>query len=726
MFDDNNKYFKYQDLRWSGILKSIAKSPDILQPLFEGFTNSIESIRLRSARGDSIEPYIRINLSYNATLSGEMDVLSSISIIDNGVGFDSKNFKRLTIFKDDTKGFNNRGSGRIQLIHAFQYVTYDSAYMENGSMYHRAFALSKADSFLSRNTILYEEEQPVLLSAPDTEQRTILKMCIPVEKDNKAWENVSVQDIKKALIDHYILLLCNIKSELPQIEIKCYLADQELDKADITKEDIPDPTTTDTYISVPKYKISNDMKRLEEIEEDPIIIQILPYKICADRLSSSEIKITSKGELSNSTKIKVTCIDPQAAIDNCRYLFLLRSQYFDDIEGDERGNIEILDKTELKKRAKNVGYIEEQIVLNDIQDQVNAKASEIYTEILLKKEEFQGNLERLRKEYLLSEEALEEVSLSDSIDDIFKKAYSYDAKIMAQQSAAYEQGVQGLNALNPASEDYQTQLSNLVDQVVESVPIQNRTTLSKYVVRRKMVVELMDKIINQITNAQNEAARNEDEKLLHNLIFKQHSNNPLTSDLWLINEEYMYFRGCSEQKLSQVKLEGNKIFKDEFDEEEERYLNSLGSKRLSMRADVLLFPSEGKCVIIEFKNPDVNVSDYLNQISKYAYYLANYTKDEYKLHTFYGYLVGESIENQDVWAADGEFRTAPKLDYLYRQPKTIRNKTGEIEIGSLYMEVIKYSVIKQRAEVRNQAFVDTLFHPIEGEQLEEDATSEET
>ena len=120
MFDDNNKYFKYQDLRWSGILKSIAKSPDILQPLFEGFTNSIESIRLRSARGDSFEPYIRINLSYNATLSGEMDVLSSISIIDNGVGFDSENFKRLTIFKDDTKGFNNRGSGRIQLIHAFQ------------------------------------------------------------------------------------------------------------------------------------------------------------------------------------------------------------------------------------------------------------------------------------------------------------------------------------------------------------------------------------------------------------------------------------------------------------------------------------------------------------------------------------------------------------------------------------------------------------------------------
>ena len=326
---------------------------------------------------------------------------------------------------------------------------------------------------------------------------------------------------------------------------------------------------------------------------------------------------------------------------------------------------------------------------------------------------------------MLSEEALLEVSLSDSIDDIFKKAYSYDAKIMAQQSASYEQSIQGLSSLNPSSDDYQNKLSSIVEQVTESIPLQNRTMLSKYVVRRKMVVELMEKIIHQITTAQTESTRNEDEKLLHNLIFKQRDTNPLMSDLWLINEEYMYYKGCSELKLSQVKLDGHKIFRDDFEEEEQRYLNSLGSKRLSMRADVLLFPSEGKCVIIEFKNPDVNISDHLNQISKYAYFLANYTKEEYKIHTFYGYLIGESIENQDVWAADGEFRTAPNLDFLFRPTKTIRNTTGEREIGSLYMEVIKYSVIKQRAQIRNQAFIDTLFQPVSNKDSKDDPISGE-
>ena len=77
---------------------------------------------------------------------------------------------------------------------------------------------------------------------------------------------------------------------------------------------------------------------------------------------SYEIKITSKNEVSETTKIKLTCIDPSVALDNYRYLFLLKSDYFDMLDGDERGNIEIIDKTEFKKRAKSQGFIEEQII----------------------------------------------------------------------------------------------------------------------------------------------------------------------------------------------------------------------------------------------------------------------------------------------------------------------------------------------------------------------------
>lgn len=706
MFDDKNKFIAYQGLKWSGILKGISKSQNPFQPLFEAFTNSLESIRMRQAREDVFQPYITITLNFNSDLESERVDLQSINIIDNGIGFDSENFNRLKTFKDDTKGFNNRGSGRIQMIHSFQIVNYKSSYKENGNIYHREFTLSKISRFIDNNSIIYNTQEPILKQ--NEEVRTELELLNPITKDGKEFTKVSVDDIKKILINHYILAFCNIKAFLPQIKIIYCIGGQEQDSTSISAEDIPDPTRRDIFIEVPICQISEDMKRIEPVSGSSVSINVLPYKINQENLATSEIKVTSKGEISDSTKIKLTCIDPYASLDNCRYLFLLSSNYFDELDGDERGNIEIIDKTEFKKRAKSQGYIENQIVLNDIQEAVNNKASEIYTEISVKNEEFKNTLKKLKEDYLLSDEALAEVSLGDSLDEVFKKAYNYDAKLMASQTASYEKSIQSLVSLNPVSETYQEQLSNLVNDLVKSLPLQNRATLSKYVARRKMVIELMGKILERMTDAQEAAQRNEDEKLLHDLIFRQHNENPLNSDLWLINEEYMYFKGTSESQLSKIKIDGEKIFRDDFDAEEQRYLTSLGENRMKMRTDVLLFPSEGKCVIIEFKNPNVNVSDCLSQITKYAYFLRNFAKPKFRFVTFYGYLIGESVERRDVRSADGDFIAAPNLDYIFRPRKNIPDDSGTNLDGSLYMEVLKFSVLKERAEIRNKAFIDRI------------------
>ena len=706
MFDDKNKFIAYQGLKWSGILKGISKSQNPFQPLFEAFTNSLESIRMRQAREDVFQPYITITLNFNSDLESERVDLQSINIIDNGIGFDSENFNQLKTFKDDTKGFNNRGSGRIQMIHSFQIVNYKSSYKENGNIYHREFTLSKISRFIDNNSIIYNTQEPILKQ--NEEVRTELELLNPITKDGKEFTKVSVDDIKKILINHYILAFCNIKAFLPQIKIIYCIGGQEQDSTSIGAEDIPDPTRRDIFIEVPICQISEDMKRIEPVSGSSVSINVLPYKINQENLATSEIKVTSKGEISDSTKIKLTCIDPYASLDNCRYLFLLSSNYFDELDGDERGNIEIIDKTEFKKRAKSQGYIENQIVLNDIQEAVNNKASEIYTEISVKNEEFKNTLKKLKEDYLLSDEALAEVSLGDSLDEVFKKAYNYDAKLMASQTASYEKSIQSLVSLNPVSETYQEQLSNLVNDLVKSLPLQNRATLSKYVARRKMVIELMGKILERMTDAQEAAQRNEDEKLLHDLIFRQHNENPLNSDLWLINEEYMYFKGTSESQLSKIKIDGEKIFRDDFDAEEQRYLTSLGENRMKMRTDVLLFPSEGKCVIIEFKNPNVNVSDCLSQITKYAYFLRNFAKPKFRFVTFYGYLIGESVERRDVRSADGDFIAAPNLDYIFRPRKNIPDDSGTNLDGSLYMEVLKFSVLKERAEIRNKAFIDRI------------------
>lgn len=213
MFEDVTKFVEYKDLRWSGILKSIKKSANILQPLFEGFTNSLEAIRLRQRTGVEFDPYINVILNFNASLGGNREDLSDITIEDNGIGFDENNYKRLIIFKDDTKGFNNRGSGRIQMIHSFQYVSYNSVYLEGDNLMTRKFALSKSSPFINKNTIIYETEAPS--NNNNGEVKTIVKMTCPIDiKDAKEYGNMGCAEIKKALINHYLLLFCNIKSSL--------------------------------------------------------------------------------------------------------------------------------------------------------------------------------------------------------------------------------------------------------------------------------------------------------------------------------------------------------------------------------------------------------------------------------------------------------------------------------------------------------------------------------
>ena len=116
MFDDHTKFVKYSDLKWSGVLKAIRKSANILQPLFEAFTNSLESIRLRQQKGDHFNAHIKVIMDFNADMEGKGCFFNGFTIVDNGIGFDNENYRRLITFKDDTKGFNNRGSGRLQMI----------------------------------------------------------------------------------------------------------------------------------------------------------------------------------------------------------------------------------------------------------------------------------------------------------------------------------------------------------------------------------------------------------------------------------------------------------------------------------------------------------------------------------------------------------------------------------------------------------------------------------
>jgi hypothetical protein len=171
------------------------------------------------------------------------------------------------------------------------------------------------------------------------------------------------------------------------------------------------------------------------------------------------------------------------------------------------------------------------------------------------------------------------------------------------------------------------------------------------------------------------------------------------------------------------------LLKTDLTEEEKEYKvrNSLDGQHDvgNRRPDVLIFPEEGKCIIIEFKAPHVEVSEHLSQINRYAMSINNLSSESFNIHTFYGYLVGENIDYKSIEETDSTFKQAPNLKYLFRPAYNVPGRFGRPN-GDLYTEIIKYSDILKRAQLRNRIFTEKLeeFAKLEG--ISDDEVSEQT
>lgn len=93
-----------------------------------------------------------------------------------------------------------------------------------------------------------------------------------------------------------------------------------------------------------------------------------------------------------------------------------------------------------------------------------------------------------------------------------------------------------------------------------------------------------------------------------------------------------------------------------------------------------------------------------------------YTKPQFDFATFYGYLIGESIEKIDIKAADANFKESYHFKYFFRPSCNIFRGESKPD-GNLYMEIIKYSVLLERAKTRNKIFIDKLTQRSKGQDI---------
>lgn len=681
-----------------------------MQPIFEAVTNAWEAIMDKFGSDNLNQGKITITLNVSKGLdldNNTVHTIQAIQISDNGIGLDEDNLTRLQNLRDPSKNHSNNGTGRVQFLFYFGSTVLESIseLSENKSRRVKA-TLSCNELFLQNNSIMRLEEDEEI---DRQDSKTILTFNNPIEpKDSKAYGALTAALLKTDIINHSLARFCDNRDNLPQIMIERYV-NQELDGTEtIVANDIPVPEKEED-LEV-KYATVKDKKivRTDQAES----FHIRSFAVPDNKIDANRLYMVSKGELGNT--LPLDNLSEKETIDGNRYMFLLSGKYLDEQDSDDRGNISLVKEKELKKLYKEGDsmFQNEQFILQEnLVDEVNHKISSIYEVFSQKEQEKEDNINELQEMFLLDPATVDsirsKVKKSTTDAEILKMVYESEMVKVADLDASIRHAVQSVDALDPSEPEYQAKLKELVDDFSAKIPEQNKSALTKYIARRKLVLELFDKILHNETDALRGGKRI-DEDVLHNLVFKQHSTNPQSSDLWLLDDQYLLFEGCSEKELNKIKINGTNLLKQELTNEEKAYKTRQETKDLgTRRPDVLLYPAEGKCVIVEFKAPEVDVSLHLAQINRYAMIIHNLSDPKFKINTFYGYLVGENIDYDSVQESDTYFKFAANLGYLYRPNLPLPGKFGHQD-GDLYTEVIKYSEILKRAQNRNKAFIDKL------------------
>lgn len=152
---NNDTYISSRDIYYPNALKRIKKEKKSLRPIFEAFSNALESFSNRNDKNNkiSIQLYLRNNelpaMGVSPSYSFEKFIIT-----DNGHGFTDEDFARFLVLDDDRKSPANKGAGRMQFLHFFDITEITSYFEREAVIYERKFSISKRNEYINNSAII--------------------------------------------------------------------------------------------------------------------------------------------------------------------------------------------------------------------------------------------------------------------------------------------------------------------------------------------------------------------------------------------------------------------------------------------------------------------------------------------------------------------------------------------------------------------------------------------
>lgn len=501
---------------------------DVLLPLLECIVNSIISLQQSNISTENRKIQIQIergNYPQNLSLENQKTILS-FKIIDNGIGFNNKNFKSFeTPFSKINKIFGCKGVGRFTVLAAYEEYLVNSNYEENNKWYNRVFRFTSNKEI---ELISFDESNVKKF-------KTVIeiKNCNnPIIVENSA---LSIDQISESIMQHCLIYYLN--NALPIIEI----IDKENDRGEIINQLFE--------------KVSKDKEREFNVYGETFKIYITKTLKEGNRKNNYLYYCANSRTVGSGRNLKnINSIFSYPVLLNGKNYFFdiyLVSEFLNTKVFKTRNGFNI------QKEKENLLYnSSETITIQDIEE----KVSEI-----------------IEKEYETFVKEAKEKSLNEVVTYISQKAPRYNSflrnpsilksippnltedkleehlyKVSFNARKNVEQSIEKFIKNKTVSED-------AINQIIEDIKEKTAydvDSLADYMTRRKAIIDLFDKFLD--------ADENGDYKLeedVHNLIFPLGlTNNDLdyeNHNLWLLDERFITYKFIASDKsitsYSQVK-----------------------------------------------------------------------------------------------------------------------------------------------------------------------------
>ncbi len=682
----------------AGRLKKLKlQKKDVLLPIYEAVVNSIQSIEERHEQDNSFsikDGEIKVILSDDKTdlvgaVSSEDSPINKIEIIDNGIGFNQENFDSFmtadSMYKE-RKGC--KGIGHFQWLKLFQQIEVKSSFLEKDAIKARNFVFSaKGAEVIVDNEI-----------AKDSSIRTSVTLSNFVNDLSliSSFQN-KIKNLAENLFFHIIWYYLDENLEVPKISIIYKNKSIELNsfKENLNKSDLDESTL--------KYKNSTQFKCIffKQRNSQNIKSKVIAYYIANDRVVTTS-DLTQSLNLSSTVNFK----DDKG---DFVYFVFITSNYLDEIVSSDRTSLIFP-----KENTQEDIFTGSNPNQNAIEDLILAKIRELQPNTFSqdKSEKHARLLDFVENhpeyKFIIGKKFNNSLSIDDEL-------YSFDNKIddskldlllHSIKSKIEEVYIKQGNVLKNENleastlEEYKAKLQDYLSLSKDL----NQSELAKYVIHRKVILELLEKAISV-----SEDGNYQKESVIHNIIMPmKKTSNDISfeeNNLWIINEDLTFSNYVS----SDISFKNIPITNSESKDRPDILAMDLYEKPI-LFSDNKTAPFSS-FTIIEFKRPmrddlaSSEANDPFTQIFKYIDELKNNKLKNSKGRPvsfndcpIFVYIIADLT---DTFISKCEDR-----DLL--ESSDNQGYFGYHKSKNAYISVISYDGLLLRANKRNYAFFDKL------------------